>query len=184
MSRAGFLLDLHRCVGCGACVLACRIENGRVDTAAWRRVLSLNLRRHPAGPTYFLSVASGLAGKLGPVLYQTPPYLKKDLGRLREFLGTLHPRRDIYLLEGGAQPMTIPGVRSTIEDDLYVLLVDWEPIGVDGATFKVYVNPLINWVWAGGLVFILGTLVAVWPSSSEARRAVTLQVAATRTAGD
>ena len=57
MSRAGFLLDLHRCVGCGACVLACRIQNGRVDTAAWRRVLPLNLRRHPAGPTYFLSVA-------------------------------------------------------------------------------------------------------------------------------
>ena len=57
MSGAGFLLDLHRCVGCGACVLACRIENGRVETAAWRRVLPLNLRRHPAGPTYFLSVA-------------------------------------------------------------------------------------------------------------------------------
>ena len=54
---AGFLLDLHRCVGCGACVLACRIENGRVTTAAWRRVLPLNFRRHEAGPTYFLSVA-------------------------------------------------------------------------------------------------------------------------------
>jgi Fe-S-cluster-containing dehydrogenase component len=57
MSGAGFLLDLHRCVGCGACVLACRIENGRVEEAPWRRVLALNLRRHPAGPTYFLSVA-------------------------------------------------------------------------------------------------------------------------------
>jgi Fe-S-cluster-containing dehydrogenase component len=57
MSGAGFLLDLHRCVGCGACVLACRIENGRMLTAAWRRVVPLNLRRQPAGPTYFLSVA-------------------------------------------------------------------------------------------------------------------------------
>jgi Fe-S-cluster-containing dehydrogenase component len=57
MSGAGFVLDLHRCVGCGACVLACRIENGRADNAAWRRVLPLNLRRHPSGPTYFLSVA-------------------------------------------------------------------------------------------------------------------------------
>ena len=57
MSGAGFLLDLHRCVGCGACVLACRIENGRVEAAPWRRVLPLNLRRHPAGPTYFLSLA-------------------------------------------------------------------------------------------------------------------------------
>jgi Fe-S-cluster-containing dehydrogenase component len=57
MSGAGFLLDLHRCVGCGACVLACRIENGRVEAPAWRRVVPLNLRRQPAGPTYFLSVA-------------------------------------------------------------------------------------------------------------------------------
>jgi Fe-S-cluster-containing dehydrogenase component len=38
-------------------VLACRIENGRADTEAWRRVLPLNLRRSPSGPTYFLSVA-------------------------------------------------------------------------------------------------------------------------------
>jgi Fe-S-cluster-containing dehydrogenase component len=54
---AGFVLDLHRCVGCGACVLACRIENGRVETGAWRRVLPLNLRRYDGGPTFFLSVA-------------------------------------------------------------------------------------------------------------------------------
>lgn len=57
MSGAGFLVDLHRCVGCSACVLACRIENGRLETGAWRRVLPLNLTRHPGGPTYFLSVA-------------------------------------------------------------------------------------------------------------------------------
>ncbi len=54
---AGFLVDLHRCVGCGACVLACRVENRRTREASWRRVLPLNLRRHAGGPTYFLSVA-------------------------------------------------------------------------------------------------------------------------------
>jgi Fe-S-cluster-containing dehydrogenase component len=57
VSGAGFAIDVHRCVGCGACVLACRIENGRDDTASWRRVLPLNLRRQAGGPTYFLSVA-------------------------------------------------------------------------------------------------------------------------------
>jgi len=57
MSRAGFLVDLHRCTGCSACVLACRIENGRTSEAAWRRVLPLNLRRSSGGPTYSLSVA-------------------------------------------------------------------------------------------------------------------------------
>jgi Fe-S-cluster-containing dehydrogenase component len=56
-ASTGFLLDLHRCVGCSACVLACRLENGWSAEAPWRRVLPLNLRRRPGGPTYFLSVA-------------------------------------------------------------------------------------------------------------------------------
>lgn len=76
------------------------------------------------------------------------------------FVGESYPRKDLY--EGG-QPMTIPGVRSTLEDDLYILLVDWEPISQAGATFKVYHNPLVNFVWIGGFIFILGTMVAAWP---------------------
>jgi cytochrome c-type biogenesis protein CcmF len=78
-----------------------------------------------------------------------------------EYVGELHPRRDYYY--ESQQPMTIPGVRSTWEDDFYVLLVDWQPISSQGATFKIYHNPLVNWLWLGGLVFILGTLVAAWP---------------------
>jgi cytochrome c-type biogenesis protein CcmF len=78
-----------------------------------------------------------------------------------QYIGELHPRRDYYY--ESQQPMTIPGVRSTWEDDFYVLLVDWQPVSTAGATFKVYHNPLVNWMWFGGLVFILGTLVAAWP---------------------
>jgi len=77
------------------------------------------------------------------------------------YVGTLYPRRDYYI--ESQQPMTIPGVRSTIEDDFYVLLVDWEPISASGATFKIYHNPLVNWLWVGGFVFIFGTLIAAWP---------------------
>ncbi len=76
-------------------------------------------------------------------------------------MGELYPRRDYYY--EFQQPMTIPGVRSTMQDDLYVLLVDWQPISSEGATFKVYHNPLVNWLWLGGFVFILGTMVAAWP---------------------
>ena len=84
-------------------------------------------------------------------------------------VAVLHPRRDFYL--DSQQPMTIPGVRSTLLDDFYVILVDWQPISVEGATFKVYHQPLVNWIWLGGLVFILGTLIAVWPErAAEARR--------------
>lgn len=79
-----------------------------------------------------------------------------------QFVGELHPRRDYFF--DAQQPMTIPGVRSTWEDDLYVILVDWQPISSQGATFKVYDNPLVNFLWLGGLVLFLGTLWAAWPS--------------------
>ncbi|HET7011419.1 MAG TPA: heme lyase CcmF/NrfE family subunit [Anaerolineales bacterium] len=77
------------------------------------------------------------------------------------YVGELHPRRDYYY--ASQQPMTIPGVRSTLEDDFYVLLVGWEPIAAEGATFRIYHNPLVNFVWLGGLVFIVGTMIAAWP---------------------
>ena len=81
------------------------------------------------------------------------------------YIGDLYPRRDYYY--ESQQPMTIPGVRSTVEDDFYVLLVDWQPISTQGATFKVFHNPLINWLWIGGWVFILGTMVAAWPDQEK-----------------
>jgi len=83
-------------------------------------------------------------------------------------VGRLFPRQDFYVSQN--QPMTIPGVRSSLEDDFYVLLVSWEPIAQQGATFKIYENPLVNFVWMGGGVFILGTLVAAWPEREPERR--------------
>jgi cytochrome c-type biogenesis protein CcmF len=68
--------------------------------------------------------------------------------------------------------MNIPGMYSTFESDIYLRLVDWEPVSATSATFKVYLNPLVNWVWMGGLVFIIGTLVAAWPDRELAERTV------------
>src|SRR5947208_15502677 len=42
---------------------------------------------------YLLKVAGALKEQLGPLLFQLPPYLKKDLPRLREFLKLLPPER-------------------------------------------------------------------------------------------
>jgi anaerobic dimethyl sulfoxide reductase subunit B (iron-sulfur subunit) len=55
--RPGFTLDLGRCVGCGACALACRIENGLPTGVIWRRILQVNGSRIDGGPTYHLSVS-------------------------------------------------------------------------------------------------------------------------------
>ena len=90
-----------------------------------------------------------------------------DNGRL---VRTLHPRTELYTRTG--QPMTIPNARSTISEDFYVLLVNWEPTEATEATFRIYLNPFINWVWAGAFIFIFGTLVAAWPSAAEKKVAL------------
>ena len=42
---------------------------------------------------YLLEVAGALKERLGPLLFQLPPYLKKDLERLKSFLQLLPPER-------------------------------------------------------------------------------------------
>ncbi|MBL8145408.1 MAG: heme lyase CcmF/NrfE family subunit [Anaerolineae bacterium] len=81
-------------------------------------------------------------------------------------VASLRPRHDIYPSTEGQQGMTmiIPGSYSTLENDFYVLFVAGQADG--SATFKVYINPLINLIWWGGLILIVGTLISAWPAES------------------
>ena len=90
-----------------------------------------------------------------------------------KYLGELYPRKDMYF---SGQPMSIPGQYSTLRDDLYVLLVDWEPISSTSATFKIYVNPLVNWLWIGAVTFLLGLAFAAWPDRDPADEPVRRKV--------
>jgi cytochrome c-type biogenesis protein CcmF len=76
-----------------------------------------------------------------------------------EPVATMAPEKRMYWLE--QQPASIPSVYSTLREDLYVILAAIEPDG--SATFKVYRNPLVNWIWIGGFTFVLGTLLVIWP---------------------
>jgi cytochrome c-type biogenesis protein CcmF len=78
-----------------------------------------------------------------------------------QFVRQLYPRRDYYY--ESQQAMTIPGLHSTLEGDVYVLLVEWEPLNAESITLKIYHNPLLNWLWIGGMVFVVGTMIAAWP---------------------
>jgi cytochrome c-type biogenesis protein CcmF len=93
-----------------------------------------------------------------------------DVYRNGIYLGQLHPRRDYYY--DSQQAMTIPGERATLRDDLYVLLIDWEPASTTGATFKIFVNPLVNWLWLGSFIFLAGIIIAAWPEREMERVAV------------
>ncbi len=75
-------------------------------------------------------------------------------------LAELRPRRDFF--PRNEQSMTIAGAYSTLENDVYILLVGWEEISQNSVTLKIYINPLINLIWWGGLMLIVGTAVAGW----------------------
>jgi cytochrome c-type biogenesis protein CcmF len=73
--------------------------------------------------------------------------------------GVLTPEK--YFHRTYEQPVTEVAIRTTLLEDLYVILIGWDE---DGTTaFKVLVNPLVNWIWIGGGVFLLGGLIAFWP---------------------
>jgi cytochrome c-type biogenesis protein CcmF len=40
------------------------------------------------------------------------------------------------------------------------------------ATFKVIVNPLVTWMWIGGLIALAGALIALWPTRGRRRGAL------------
>ncbi|MEP0763351.1 MAG: heme lyase CcmF/NrfE family subunit [Chloroflexota bacterium] len=92
-----------------------------------------------------------------------------------EIVGHIRPRRDIFFtrdpMTGQLSPstnMSIPGTYSTLAADFYARIEYWEGNRV---TFRVYYNPLISFVWLGGVVLILGTMVALWPSRQPGRAA-------------
>ncbi len=76
-----------------------------------------------------------------------------------EPLATMTPEKRVYWLE--QQPASIPAIRSTLREDLYLLLTAVEADG--SATLKIHRNPLVAWVWIGGVTFVLGTLLVMWP---------------------
>lgn len=61
-------------------------------------------------------------------------------------------------------------IRYGLTEDLYVVLAGLEDEG-NLAVFQVFINPLVNWIWLGGALMILGTVVAAWPSAAERRAA-------------
>ena len=79
-------------------------------------------------------------------------------------VGTVRPGRNFY--KSFNQPSTEVDIYSTLREDLYLILIELDPqSGV--ATFKYYVNPLVNWIWIGWMVIFAGAQIAVWPDRRE-----------------
>jgi cytochrome c-type biogenesis protein CcmF len=80
-------------------------------------------------------------------------------------VGTLIPKRNVYD-KAPDMPTSEVGLHMSPIEDVYVVLNGWEE-GGRTATFTIYINPLTAWMWVGGLVLVLGTLIAAWPHSTR-----------------
>ncbi len=76
-------------------------------------------------------------------------------------IARLRPRIDDY----PQLPMKIAGAHSTLENDFYVLLMSGDR---ERATFRIYINPLVNLVWWGGILLVIGTVIAAYPKVAPA----------------
>ena len=81
------------------------------------------------------------------------------------FLCTLLPERHFY--KSMEQGTTEVSIYSSLREDFYLIMVGWSEDG--SAKFQAYINPLVNWVWAGGFVFVLGSLWSAWPTARDRR---------------
>jgi len=68
---------------------------------------------------------------------------------------TLEPARATYAGLGG-QSLTHVAISSSPIADVYVVLAGTN--GDGSASFRVFVNPMVSWIWAGGVIVILGVL--------------------------
>jgi cytochrome c-type biogenesis protein CcmF len=53
--------------------------------------------------------------------------------------------------------------RSTLGEDIYLILSGFSEVDRNQATLKVLVRPLVIWMWIGGFVIVLGTLICIAP---------------------
>jgi cytochrome c-type biogenesis protein CcmF len=60
-------------------------------------------------------------------------------------------------------PISRAVFQSTFKEDLYLILSGFSELGQNRATLKALVRPLVAWIWLGGGVIVLGTLITIWP---------------------
>jgi cytochrome c-type biogenesis protein CcmF len=77
------------------------------------------------------------------------------------------PEKRVYQPTG--QPQTMVAIHSVPEWDLYVVYEGTNP-DTGQPIIKAFLNPLVGWIWAGLVVLVLGTLVALVPSEKPGKQ--------------
>jgi len=88
---------------------------------------------------------------------------KLRLERDGEFVENIYPEKNFY--KGDKQPLSEIALHWNLSEDFYVIFS-----GTDAskrAIFRVLINPLLVWIWIGGIVLTIGSIIAILPSSKK-----------------
>jgi cytochrome c-type biogenesis protein CcmF len=99
-----------------------------------------------------------------------------DVFKDGEGLGLLRPEKRLY--KASRQSTSEVGIRVRLNEDLYL---NFGGMSDDNqrAVIQAFVNPLVTWIWIGGLVLIGGTLICLVPAKIKMQYARTQVVGVT-----
>jgi cytochrome c-type biogenesis protein CcmF len=81
-------------------------------------------------------------------------------------IDSMYPGRSFF--RGHEQePRTDVALRRGPGDDLYIVLANYD-VQTQDAAFQVHVNPLVNWIWLGVGIILIGTVIALLPERAFA----------------
>ena len=92
-------------------------------------------------------------------------YALLDVYKNGKKITQLAPEKRFY--QASQQSSTVVANHSTLQNDLYVIYEGKNP-DTDKPIIKVFLNPLMNWIWIGVGIVVLGTLVALVPNMTRA----------------
>jgi cytochrome c-type biogenesis protein CcmF len=94
-------------------------------------------------------------------------YALLDVFRGAKKITQLTPEKRFYL--ASQQPSTIVAIHSTLAQDLYVVFEGRNP-DTDRPIIRVRIRPLVNWIWIGVGIILVGTFIALVPPLKPATR--------------
>jgi cytochrome c-type biogenesis protein CcmF len=143
----------------GVIMIAVALASSNSFTHATRLQLEQNVVQEWSGHTFELTSLTENTSQAGQSALEARVILD---GRK-----TIVPAITTYLNIGLDVPT--PGVRTGLTNDVYLTLEQGSQPGDTSVSLQAFVRPMILWLWIGGLVMGVGTLLAAFPGNKRRR---------------
>jgi cytochrome c-type biogenesis protein CcmF len=132
-------------------------------TYSIEREATLALKEHMNVGNYVIQF-EGLKGAQQPTHYRVEGAFR--VSHAGDDMGTMSPALKFFPTQQA--PIGRAVHRSSISEDVYLILSGFSELNKNQATLKVLIRPLLVWIWIGGFVIFLGTLLAILPLGKPA----------------